>query len=88
MKKKTIFFIILALIAVMVIGSSVIVVNQNEYKLVKQFGKVDRVVTEPGIRLLIPFIETADTLPKQMLLYDIAESEVITSDKKTMITDS
>ena len=33
-------------------------------------------------------METADTLPKEILLYDIAESEVMTSDKKTMITDS
>lgn len=36
----------------------------------------------------IPFIQTTDTFPKQTLLYDLVPSEVITRDKKTMITDS
>ena len=88
MKKSKIFIIIIAIIALIVLGSSIEVVNENEYKLVKRFGKVDRVQTQSGICFLVPFVETADTLPKEILIYDIAESEVITSDKKTMITDS
>lgn len=88
MKKSKIAIIIIAILALITLGSSIEVVNQNEFKLVKRFGKVDRVQTTSGICFKIPFIETADTLPKEVLLYDIAESEVITSDKKTMITDS
>lgn len=88
MKKSKIFIIIIAIVALVILGSSIEVVNENEYKLVKRFGKVDRVQTQSGICFLVPFVETADTLPKEILIYDIAESEVITSDKKTMITDS
>ncbi|MGN0431457.1 MAG: protease modulator HflC [Lachnospiraceae bacterium] len=82
-----------ALIAVifflLIIGASSIVVTQeNEYSLIRQFGKIDHVVTEAGISFKIPFIQTVDKLPKQTLLYDLASSDVITSDKKTMITDS
>lgn len=88
MKKKGIVAIIAALFVIIVLGASIDIVNENEFKLVKRFGKVDRVITDAGVCFLIPFFETADTLPKEMLLYDIAESEVITSDKKTMITDS
>ena len=83
MKKSKIAIIIIAVVALITLGSSIEVVNQDEFKLVKRFGKVDRVQTTSGICFKIPFVETADTLPK-----DIAESEVITSDKKTMITDS
>ena len=88
MKKSKIAIIIIAVVALITLGSSIEVVNQDEFKLVKRFGKVDRVQTTSGICFRIPFVETADTLPKEILLYDIAESEVITSDKKTMITDS
>lgn len=88
MKKSKIFIIIIAIVALIILGSSIEVVNENEFKLVKRFGKVDRVQTQSGICFLVPFVETADTLPKEILIYDIAESEVITSDKKTMITDS
>lgn len=68
--------------------SSFVVTQENEYSLIRQFGKIDHVVTEAGISLKIPFIQTVDKLPKQTLLYDLASSDVITGDKKTMITDS
>jgi len=41
-----------------------------------------------GISMKIPFIQTVDKLPKETLLYDLSPSDVITSDKKTMICDS
>ncbi|MBQ9136832.1 MAG: protease modulator HflC, partial [Lachnospiraceae bacterium] len=73
----------------LIIGASSIVVTQeNEYSLIRQFGRIDHVITEAGISFKIPFIQTVDKLPKQTLLYDMASSDVITSDKKTMITDS
>ena len=73
----------------LIIGSSSIVVTQeNEYSLIRQFGKIDHVVMDAGITFKIPFVQTVDKLPKQTMLYDLASSDVITSDKKTMITDS
>lgn len=42
----------------------------------------------PGVSLKLPFVQTVDAFPKQTLLYDLVPSEVITRDKKTMITDS
>lgn len=68
--------------------SSLIVTYDNEYKLVRQFGKVQRVVTESGISFKIPVIQTVNTIPKDIQLYDLAPSDVITSDKKTMVLDS
>ena len=65
-----------------------VITNQNEYKLVKQFGKVVNIISEPGISMKAPFIQTVDTLPKEMLVYDLLPSDVITMDKKTMVCDS
>ena len=81
--------LIFALLVVLIIGASTVVItNENEYSLIRQFGKIDHVVSEAGISFKIPFIQSVDTLPKQTLLYDLSPSDVITSDKKTMICDS
>ncbi|MBR2408851.1 MAG: protease modulator HflC [Lachnospiraceae bacterium] len=65
-----------------------VVTYQNEYKLIKQFGKVEKIVSEPGLSFKVPFIQTVDTLPKQILVYDLQPSDVIDVDKQTMVCDS
>lgn len=78
-----------ALFAILLIGASgIVITHENEYSLVRQFGKIDHVVSDAGISFKLPFIQSADTLPKETLLYDLSPSDVITSDKKTMICDS
>ena len=89
--KKKIFgsvFIIILVAAIFVGLNSIVVTAENEYKVIRQFGKIDHVQSEAGLSFKVPFIQTADTLPKQILLYDLAPSDVITKDKKTMITNS
>ena len=88
MKGKRVGILIGVAAVVVAVGASVTVTQQNEYKLIRQFGKVDRVISSSGISFKIPFIESTQSLPKETLLYDLAASDVITKDKKTMISDS
>ncbi len=74
--------------ALIVLGNSLIVCQENEYKLIRQFGKVQRVVSTAGLSFKIPFVQSVDTIPREILLYDLPASDVITSDKKSMIVDS
>lgn len=85
---KRIFIILVLFIIVIVGASSIVITHENEYSLIRQFGRIDYVISEAGISFKIPFIQSVDTLPKQTLLYDLSPSDVITSDKKTMICDS
>lgn len=87
-KAGKISIVIIVVAAIVAIFSSIVVTYENEYKLVRVFGKVDRVITEEGISFKIPFIEETDTIPKQILLYDLPASDVITKDKKTMVADT
>lgn len=88
-KKKTKIIASAAAVVLLAgVAASVTVTAQNEYKLIRQFGKVDRVIDAPGISFRIPFLESPQSLPKETLLYDLAASDVITKDKKTMISDS
>ena len=81
--------LLVAVFVLLIIGaSSIVITRENEYSLIRQFGKIDHVVSEAGISFKIPFIQSVDTLPRQTLLYDLSPSDVITSDKKTMICDS
>lgn len=81
--------LIVILLAIVIVGaSSIVITKENEYSLIRQFGRIDHVVSNAGISFKIPFIQSVDTLPKQTLLYDLSPSDVITSDKKTMICDS
>ena len=91
MKKNNIvkwLFGIIAVLAVVLALNSIVITYENEYKLVRVFGKVDRVITEEGITFKIPFVENVDTIPNQIILYDLETSYVITMDKKTMVTDT
>ena len=89
-KSKTplIAAVIILAIAIIVLMNAMVITKENEYTLIKQFGKVERILKSPGLSFRIPFIQTTDTLPKTMLLYDLTESDVITQDKKTMVVDS
>ncbi|MGN1196665.1 MAG: protease modulator HflC [Acetatifactor sp.] len=89
MKKIKKFTLIAILLLLVITGaSSIVITRENEYSLIWQFGKIDYVVSTPGISFKIPFVQTTDKLPKQTLIYDLSPSDVITSDKKTMICDS
>lgn len=88
MKKIGIIAAAGAVLAVVLLGSSIVVTEKDEYKLIRQFGKVVSVVDEEGISFKVPFVQEASTLPKKILLYDLTPSDVITKEKKTMISDS
>ena len=85
--KRTFLILIVVLLAVAGSGS-IVVTQENEYKLIRQFGKVQRVVSASGLTFKVPFIQSVDTVPKEILIYDLPASDVITSDKKSMIVDS
>ena len=81
--------LIILLFAALILGtSSIVVTYENEYSLIRQFGKINHIVSEAGISFKVPFLQSVDKLPKHTLLYDLPASDVITSDKKTMICDS
>lgn len=84
--KKVIIGIIAVVLLVVVFGCFTITYD-DEYKLIRRFGKIDRVESESGIAFKIPLIEKADAIPRNIQIYDIAPSDVITMDKKTMVTD-
>ena len=88
MKKTIIISLIIALLVVIGIASSCYTVNEDEYAYVVRFSKVEQVIDSAGLHFKIPFIDSVQYFPKNIQLYDLAPSDVLTSDSKAMSVDS
>ncbi|MBQ4059535.1 MAG: protease modulator HflC [Lachnospiraceae bacterium] len=86
--KKLVLLFVCVIAALIVFNAITFTTKENEYAVVKQFGKIDRVIENPGLSVKIPFIQTVSKIPKNLQFYDLPQSDVITSDKKTMIVDA
>ncbi len=80
--------IVVVLLAAVLVGSSTYVVHQNEYVTVRRFGKIVAIAQDPGLHFKTPFIDSTQSISAKVILYDIPQSDVITKDKKSMITDT
>ncbi len=88
--KKAVKILLIVLAVVILIGASscFVITRQNEYTIIRQFGKVVDIRDQAGISFKLPILQDQQTLPKTVLLYDLPVSDVITKDKKTMVADS
>ncbi|MBQ8815064.1 MAG: protease modulator HflC [Lachnospiraceae bacterium] len=84
--------VIIAFLLVIICSSCIVITYPNEYSVIKQFGQVvsirDNKDGESGLSFKLPFIQSVTKVPNTRLLYDLAISDVITKDKKTMVEDS
>ena len=87
-KGKGIGLLILAVAAVIVLGSVFYTVQPNEYVAVRQFGRIVHIESTPGLKLKMPFVQSTQSISKAVKLYDVPLSDVITRDKKSMIADN
>ena len=76
------------LIAVMIAGGAFYTVPINQYAAVRQFGRIVRTESEPGLKIKLPFVQNVQLVSKKLKLFDVPISDVITRDKKSMIADN
>jgi membrane protease subunit HflC len=83
----TFSFVVLG-IAAFVAYLTLFTVSQTQQALVLEFGKPKRVITAPGLKYKIPFIQNVEFFDKRILDIDTASQEVIASDKKRLVVDA
>ncbi|MBQ9580043.1 MAG: protease modulator HflC [Lachnospiraceae bacterium] len=90
MKKvsKVIIAAVVAFIAIVLFALSSYTVYTNEAAIIVKLGKIRYVEGNAGLHFHVPFIESTHTIYTGNILYDIPASDVITSDKKSMIADN
>ena len=82
------FIIFAAIIVIFALPFCCYVVGPNEYGALFKFGKIVSVSDNPGIKFMMPGVNTVRKITKKLHLYDIPRSGVITKDKKSMIADN
>ncbi|MEH7885948.1 protease modulator HflC [Bacillus sp. JJ1609] len=81
-------FLIILITLLILIFTNVFIVKQGEYKVVRQFGEVVKIIKEPGLNYKIPFVQSVTTLPKHQMTYDVSQAEINTKDKKRILIDN
>ncbi|MBR2136561.1 MAG: protease modulator HflC [Alphaproteobacteria bacterium] len=79
--------VVLGAVAI-VLFSSVYVVYQPEQAIVLQFGEPVRLVTEPGLKFKVPFVQNVVFYDARLLNLDPPAQEVVLNDKKRLDVDS
>ena len=82
--------ILIAFLAVLLIfaNASLFTVDQTEQVLITQFGNPVRVITEPGLNVKTPFVQTVIPFDKRLLSVELPGEEVILGDQRRLIVDS
>ena len=84
---RLIIIVIIVFLLLLVGSQAFYTVRENEYAVVTKFGKIVTVKEDAGLGVKVPFVEEVRYVSKAIQLYDIAPSDVITKDKKSMIAD-
>lgn len=85
---RTGIWIILTLALAILLITNLFVVKENEYKVIRQFGEVVKIIEKPGLHVKIPFVQSVTSIPKYQMTYDVEEAEINTKDKKRILIDN
>jgi len=78
----------IALVAVLVASSSLFIVDQRQVAVIKTFGEIKSVVTEPGLNFNWPLVQTVSMLDKRIQTLDNpSPSAIFTAEKKSLVID-
>jgi modulator of FtsH protease HflC len=89
MKKLSIFITILVVLAIIVLSSSVYILDETQQAIVTQFGKpVGEPRTTPGLKFKVPFVQKVQFFDKRYLEWDGDPNQVPTKDKRFIHVDT
>ena len=88
MNTKIIVTIVCVVLIVIGLSSSVFVIDETEQAIITQLGKFVKTVTDPGLHLKMPFVQTVNLFDDRVLEYDAEARRIITSDKKHLVIDN
>lgn len=85
---KLTLWVIASVIVVVTVLNSLFTVKETEQVMVVALGRVERLVTEPGLHMKMPFYHQLVVFDKRILQTHSQPEEVQTLDKKRVVVDS
>ena len=86
--KKGVFLIPVAVVLLLLIVSSVFVVDERQKALVLQFGQIRSVKEDPGLAFKLPFIQNVVYYDDRILSVDVDPIEVTPADDRRLVVDA
>jgi membrane protease subunit HflC len=83
------FWITTLIVVLVIVGSSLFVVDQRQFGVVYQFGQIKSVVTKPGLNFkLPPPFQNVSYIDKRLLTLDSTDTEpMLTAEKQRVVID-
>lgn len=88
MSKGSIFSLIILVIGVLVVSSSLYVVDEREVAIKLQFGEIIESDIQPGLHFKVPFFQNVRKFDARILTLDSTPERFLTVGKKFVIVDS
>jgi modulator of FtsH protease HflC len=84
-----IFLVLGALVVLaLAVSSSLFIVDQRQVAVIKTFGEIKSVITEPGLNFNWPLVQTVSMLDKRIQTLDNPNpSAIFTAEKKSLVID-
>ena len=86
MKKLLLIFLFILFVAVVI--ANTLVVQEDELVVIKQFGKINKIIDKPGLYFKLPLIQNTDSLTKKLSSYQVQPIKIFTKDKKNLVVNS
>ena len=77
-----------AVAVIFLLNSSFFVVSEWEQAIVVQLGKPQRTITDPGLNMKIPFMQSVIRFERRRMEYDADPRELLTEDKQQVVVDN
>ena len=86
--RRSVYFLPVLAVALVVAMSSVFIVDERENALVLQFGQIVKVKEEPGLAFKIPLIQEVVRYDDRILSRELEPLEVTPSDDRRLVVDA
>ena len=78
----------IVIVAILVASSSLFIVDQRQVAVIKTFGEIKSVITEPGLNFNWPLVQTVSMLDRTIQTLDNpSPSAIFTAEKKSLVID-
>ncbi len=89
MNRNQLISIVLGLVVLVLLGSALYTVTEVNQAIITRFGQpIGDPVTEPGLHIKVPFIDTANLFETRFLEWDGFPNQVPTRDRRFIFVDT
>lgn len=85
---KMILMVFVVIIVLICLNDALFTVDQTQQAIITQFGNPIRDVTDPGLKIKMPFIQQERYFDKRLLEWDGRPTRIPTRDKKYILVDT